>query len=63
MYPFINIRQHRTPASSLSSAPSRDGQGVGNDVPNERDSEYASSTEVTEIEFHRRASDYLAWRR
>lgn len=58
MYPFINIRQHRTPATSLSSAPSRDGQGVGNDVPNERDSEYASSTEVTEIEFHRRASDY-----
>jgi len=27
-------------------------------MPNERDSEYASSTEVTEIEFHRRASDY-----
>lgn len=29
-------------------------------VPNERDSEYAPSTEVTEIEFHRRASDYPA---
>jgi len=58
MYPFINIRQHRTPAFSLSSAPSRDRQGVGNDVPNERNSEYASSTEVTEIEFHRRTSDY-----
>lgn len=62
---FYYIGQHRTLTYlptylplSLSSAPSRDGQGVRNVVPNERDSEYASSTEVTEIEFHRRASDY-----
>lgn len=58
MYPFITSGK-RTPTISLSSAPSRDGQGVRYvRVPNERDSEYASSTEVTEIEFHRRASDY-----
>lgn len=33
-----------------------------NAVPNERDSEYMSSAEVTEIEFHRRPSDYTARR-